>query len=122
MQVKVSGKIQKRKNRYAPEVSKQTGFPSAATHYYEAPIDLNNELIYNQDATFFIRVEGNDWGNLNIRDNNVLIVDRSVELKPGRMALIVKDGEFDVIRFSGKSEASEFILWGVITYIINDVL
>ncbi|WP_423819164.1 S24 family peptidase [Salinimicrobium sp. TIG7-5_MAKvit] len=122
MQVNTFGKIQKRKERHAAEVSKQTGFPSAATHYYEAPIDLNSELIYNQDATFFIRVEGNNWSKFNIWDKDVLIIDRSMELKPGRIALIIKDGEFDIVQFSGKPTQSEFLLWGVVTYIIHAMI
>ena len=122
MQVNISGKIQKPKDRHAAEVLKQTGFPSAATHYYEAPIDLNSELISNQDATFFIRIEGNNWSKFNIRDKDVLIVDRSIELKPGRIALIIKDGEWDIVRFSSKSTQSEFLLWGVVTYIIHAMI
>lgn len=118
MEVIVSGKIDKRKNRHAPEVSQQTGFPSAATHYREASIDLHNELIYNQDATFFIRVDGNFWAEFNIHHNDVLIIDRSFELKPNQLALVVKGGEFSIIRFS-QEKYSEFMLWGVITYIIH---
>lgn len=122
MEGNVSGKIQKRKDRHAPEVSQQTGFPSAATHYRESSIDLHNELVYNQDATFFIRVEGEAWSSFNIRNNDVLIIDRSMELKPDRLALVIKDGEFSIIRFSHDSKQSEFLLWGVITYIIHQVV
>lgn len=122
MEKLVSGKIKKSKDRHAPEVSLQTGFPSAATHYHEASIDLHNELIYNQDATFFIRVEGNSWNKFNVRHNDVLIIDRSAKLKQNRLALVVQDGEFDVIRFSENQAKSEFLLWGVVTYIIKDVL
>lgn len=122
MEKLVSGKIIRSKDRHAPEVSLQTGFPSAATHYREAPIDLHNELIYNQDATFFIRVEGNSWKKFNICHNDVLIIDRSFKLKQNRLVLVVQDGEFDIIRFAENQAKSEFLLWGIITYIIKDVL
>ncbi|MCB7480675.1 S24 family peptidase [Christiangramia sediminis] len=122
MEKLVSGKIKRSKDRHAPEVSLQTGFPSAATHYHEASIDLHNELVYNQDATFFIRVEGNSWSKFNIRHNDVLIIDRALKLKQNRLALVVQEGEFDVIRFSENQAKSEFLLWGVVSYIIKDVL
>ncbi|UZH55578.1 peptidase S24 [Salinimicrobium tongyeongense] len=122
MQRLISEKIRKGKDRHRAEVSKQTGFPSAATHYYEPPIDLNNELVYNQDSTFFVRVEGSNWSKFNIWDKDVLIIDRSMELKPDCMALIVKDGEFDIVQFSGESTQPEFLLWGVVTYVIHAVI
>ncbi|MCM4157166.1 S24 family peptidase [Gramella sp. AN32] len=121
MKMNISGKIRRRKDKHAPEVSKQTGFPSAATHYREATIDLHTELIHNQDATFFIRVNGDAWSKFNIYHNNVLIIDRSFRLKEGSLAVIVEEGEFDIIRFSEKQVQPEFLLWGVITYIIQSV-
>jgi len=122
MEIFGSGKVKRSKDKHTPEVSLQTGFPSAATHYREASIDLHNELVSNQDATFFIRVDGNFWDKFNIHHNDVLIIDRSFKLKNGRLALVVQDGEFNIIRFSDRSGDSEFLLWGIITYVINSVI
>lgn len=119
----IGGKITKAGNRHQPEVSQQTGFPSAATHYREAPIDLHRELVYNQDATFFVRIVGENWAKFNIHHHDVLIIDRSFKLQHNRLALIVKEGEFDIINFNTNNDTQEEIqVWGIITFIIHDVL
>lgn len=118
MEIIGAGKIIKVKERHRAEVSKQTGFPSAATHYLEPSIDLNKELIATPDATFFVRIEGNEWVSFNILDKDVLLIDRSLVPKKNNLALIIIEGSFQIIRIPEKKN-SEFTLWGVISYIIH---
>ncbi|MCH7785764.1 MAG: peptidase S24 [Bacteroidetes bacterium] len=119
MQIFSSGKLSRVKNRHAPEVSRQTGFPSAATHYLEPSIDLNKELINNQDAAFFVRVDGDELVDFNISDKDVLLIDRSLLPKKNDLTLVIIEGEFKVIRFPKEPLETEFVLWGVISYIIH---
>lgn len=113
-----SGKIQRVTHRHEPEVSKQTGYPSAATHYMEAPIDLNKELIHNKDATFFVRIEGNEWVKLGIKNGDVLIIDRSIRPRRNLLVLIAEEGAFS-IQYMPDAKENEICVWGVITYVIN---
>lgn len=113
------GKIKRVEKRYTPEVSKQTGFPSPATHYLEPSISLEQELITNSDATFYVRIDSDELIEFNIHKNDVLIIDRSFYPKENNLAMVVMEGEFKVIRIPPKSEREEFQLWGVITYIIH---
>lgn len=104
--------------------SEQTGFPSPATHYLESRIDLNRILTRNRDATFFIRIKGDGYREFQINTGDVLIVDRSMTLARGKLAVVVKEGEFKIIRIAGNEaleNTEEQILWGVITYIIHQV-
>lgn len=114
-------KIKPPENFHEFEVSQQTGFPSAATHYAEPPIHLHCELVIHQDATFFVRVMGNSFKEFNIADKDVLIVDRSLPAKIHKLALVVENGEFQVARISNQL-GEDTILWGIITYIIHRVL
>lgn len=116
-----SGKLGKIQNRHNPAPSQQTGFPSAATHYTEPSIDLHKELVLNRDATFFARIEGDELEEFDIQDGDVLIIDRSLSAVSNRLALTIVDGEFTVLRIPKKQVGSEFILWGIITYIIHYV-
>ena len=119
MEIFSSGKLSKVKNRHAPEASKQTGFPSPATHYAEPSIDLHKELISNRDATFFVRIDGDELSHHNIFNKDVLLIDRSLQPKKNDLVLVVIEGEFKVINFPKTSLETEFILWGLISYIIH---
>ncbi len=120
------GKVKRAKPKHRAEVSMQTGFPSPATHYLERTIDLSEVLVRNREATFFVRIGGSAWENLGIYKGDVLIIDRSLDFIRGKMALVVKDGVFDVMKFPITGEREEkgtnaFELWGVITYAIHSL-
>lgn len=119
MEVFKVAKVKRAEERHAPEVSKQTGFPSPASHYLEQPIDLHEELSLNRDATFYIKVRGDAWTQHMICDKDVLIVDRSKEPSFDTLALVVQEGEFTVRRIPFDKRSAEFVVWGVITYIIH---
>ncbi|MFI8378089.1 S24 family peptidase [Leeuwenhoekiella sp. NPDC079379] len=113
-------KIKRPEHTHKAGSSEQTGFPSPATHYLESTLDLNLILTKNRDATFFIRVKGDGWVEHTIRDQDVLIIDRSINATVGKLAVVVRDGDFKVERISKLTEAdNEVVLWGVITYIIH---
>ncbi|MAW94992.1 MULTISPECIES: S24 family peptidase [unclassified Leeuwenhoekiella] len=102
--------------------SEQTGFPSPATHYLESRIDLNRILTKNRDATFFIRIKGDGYREYQILDKDVVIVDRSLPPHPGKLAVVVEDGNFKIQRLvSNLKDREELTLWGMITFIIHDV-
>tara|TARA_R110000868_G_scaffold118534_2_gene314322 strand:+ start:4477 stop:4845 length:369 start_codon:yes stop_codon:yes gene_type:complete len=113
------GKLKRVEKRHTPEVSKQTGFPSPATHYLEPTINLEQELITNSDATFYVRVDSDALAEFTILKNDVLIIDRSFYPKENDLALVIIEGEFKVIRVPAKEHRETFQLWGVITYIIH---
>jgi DNA polymerase V len=113
--------IKKTENSYRVKPSTQTGFSSPATHYNEPRIDLNDVLVKNPSATFFVRVVDNSFLEFDINEDDVLIIDKSVVAKKNKLALIIKDGSFTVIRIPEKSK-EEFQIWGVIVFIIKSVI
>ena len=56
-----------------------TGFGAAADDYAERGIDLNEQLINNKPATFFMRVRGDAMIGAGIHDGDIVIVDRSLK-------------------------------------------
>ncbi|AQT68207.1 LexA repressor [Anaerohalosphaera lusitana] len=115
------------------------GFPSPAADYEEGKLDLNKHLIKNPPATFFVRVTGDSMEGAGIYDGDLLIVDRSVEPKSGKVVIAVLNGELTVKRlrvYRGKysliaentnypdikiSRDMEFEVWGVVTNVIHQL-
>ena len=114
-----------------------TGFGAATDDYAERGIDLNEQLVRNKPATFFIRMKGDVMQDAGIFDGDNLIVDRSVKLANGRVIVAILNGELLVRRFHKNfssafliaensrykninlAEFSDFAVWGVITYVIH---
>lgn len=114
-----------------------TGFGAAADDYMERGIDLNEQLIRNKPATFFFRMKGDAMKEAGIGDGDILIVDRSLKLANGKIIVAVLNGELMVRRFHKNftssflipensrykainlGEFSDFVLWGVVTYVIK---
>lgn len=117
-----------------------TGFGAAADDYAERGIDLNEQLIRNKPATFFMRVNSDAMTGAGIFNGDVIIVDRSLEAKSGKVIVAVLNGEMLVRRleqsFNKKirllpetkklapidvDPLAEFSVWGVVTYVIHQV-
>jgi DNA polymerase V len=113
------------------------GFPSPADDFLERKIDLNEHLVRHPAATFFVRVAGDSMKNAGIFCGDILIVDRSLEVKDDSVIVAVLNGEFTVKRAkkSGAklflvpanecyspmevTEEMDFTVWGVVTSVIH---
>jgi DNA polymerase V len=115
-----------------------TGFGAAADDYAERGIDLNEQLIGNKAATFFMRVRGDAMIDAGIHDGDIVIVDRSMKAVSGKVIIATLNGEmlirrlektFNKIRLvpdTAKLSAievdvscNEFSIWGVVTYSLH---
>ena len=112
--------------------SAPAGFPSPADDYLDRPLDFNELLIENPDATFAVRIVGDSMVGAGIFPGDIAVVDRSKTATDRSIILAILDGEFTVKRYrkSGKrqwleaenpnykaielTEDSAFEVWGVI--------
>jgi len=115
----------------------QAGFPSPADDHLEDALDLNTHLIHHKEATFFVKAQGDSMLGAGIQQGDILIVDKSLNAKSGKIVIAVVDGEFTVKRlhkYKGnitlKAENPDFedikiggtdelIIWGVVTSVIH---
>ena len=114
-----------------------TGFAAAADDYMERGIDLNEQLIRNKPATFFMKVSGGSMINAGIYDGDIVIVDRSIKPVNGKIVIAVIDGEMLIRRYEltlnrvrlipetprlAAIEVNEFMdfkVWGVVVCVIR---
>ncbi|ULQ46305.1 translesion error-prone DNA polymerase V autoproteolytic subunit [Flagellatimonas centrodinii] len=78
----------------------QAGFPSPAADYVEETLDLNELLIRNPPATFFVRVQGESMVDAKIFEGDVLAVDRSIDTRPGSIVVATYAGDIYVKRLA----------------------
>ena len=115
------------------------GFPSPVDDFKQNRISLDNELVKNKEATFFARVCGQSMIGAGLDDNDLLVIDRSIEPENNKIAVCFIDGEFTVKRLlikKGKlwlqpensefkpievTNENEFIIWGIVTNVIKKV-
>ena len=113
------------------------GFPSPADDFKEIRISLDKELVKNEEATFYARVSGDSMQGAGLENEDLLIIDRSIEPSNNKIAVCFVDGEFTVKRIKIESkkvylipenkkyspieinEENELIIWGIVTYVIK---
>lgn len=115
------------------------GFPSPADDFKEQRLSLDEELVKNKEATFYARVSGQSMIGAGLDDNDLLVIDRSIQPKNNKIAVCFLDGEFTVkrLRVSGDevwlqpenpdypiikiTDANNFVIWGIVTNVIKKV-
>ena len=63
------------------------GFPSPAEDYLDCALDLNELLISNPAAAFYVRASGDSMRDAGIQTGAILIVDRAIEPRPGEVVI-----------------------------------
>jgi DNA polymerase V len=74
------------------------GFPSPADDYIEGRLSLDEHLITNKDATFFVRAKGSSMVDAGIFDGDLLVVDKSLTPSSGNIVIAIIDGDLTVKR------------------------
>ncbi|WP_396602775.1 LexA family protein [Algibacter sp. R77976] len=115
------------------------GFPAPAEDFSQQRLSLDNELVKNKEATFYARVSGQSMIGAGLDDNDLLVIDRSLQPSHNKIAVCFLDGEFTVKRLKVDNEgiwlkpenpnypiiritdANDFVIWGIVTNVIKKV-
>lgn len=83
------------------------GFPAPGDDLVERPLDLNDLMIDNETATFFVRVSGDSMEGVQIFDGDILVVDRSVQPEHNSIVVAAVYGELVVKQLHKARNATE---------------
>ncbi|WP_236261569.1 LexA family protein [Pseudogulbenkiania ferrooxidans] len=115
------------------------GAPVAADDLKEADVDLNTHLVRRPASSFLVTVKGDSMINAGIHDGDMLVVDKSLEARHGKVVVAVINGELTVKRLEKTAtglrllpenpdfapievpEEASFFIWGVVTNVIHKV-
>lgn len=115
------------------------GFPSSAENFIDKVLDLNDLLIKHPNATFFVRVNGDSMIKAGIHSNDILIVDRALQVTNNKIIIARLNNEFTVKRVKidndklflmpdndeykpiEVTQEMDFEIWGVVIFVIHQV-
>jgi DNA polymerase V len=125
-------------NHWNVETSNPMEIASAEDHFMATGIDLNEQLIRNKPATFFMRVNSNVMHAAGISKGDVVIIDRSLKALRGQVVIAELNGEMLIRRLEHSRNkvrllpepdklspieidpsCCDFSIWGVVTYVIH---
>lgn len=113
------------------------GFPSPADDFFEEKLDLNEFLVHHPSATFFLKAKGDSMENAGIYSNDILVVDRSLTPKDGKVVIVAINGELTAKRLKIRDKKvflvpenksypeielkreNQVTFWGVVSYAIH---
>jgi len=115
------------------------GFPSPADDYIEGKLSLDEHLVRQPEATFFLRVQGDSMIGAGIHDGDLLIVDKSLTAQHNNIVIAEVFGELTVKRLHDQggvvlllaentayrpiviNEESQLVIWGVVTNVVHNL-
>lgn len=113
------------------------GFPFPTEEEREPSfLDLNELMIKNSEATFFLKVKTYAMENIGIFYEDTIVVDRSVAVRTGNIVIGFFQGVFVIRRLVQRGEklilqsenkhyppievkVEDFEIWGTVTFVIH---
>ena len=127
------------KEIYIHEPTISAGFPSPAEDHVDTELNLHKYLVKHPAATYFVRASGYSMEGAGIYDGDLLVIDKSVEVKNKDIVIAYINGEFTVKRYIKEknkiflkpesnsqrystieiNKETDFEIWGVVTFTIH---
>lgn len=98
-------------------VSVHTGFPNPAIDASLKDLDLNKLLVPHSIATYFMRLESDEWRSLGMFRGDLLIIDRAVSANKHDLVIWWHEDNFAISRLGSIKKGAA--VWGVVTSTVH---
>ena len=130
---------EQKKRIHLVEEGISAGFPSPADDFKELRISIDQEIVRNEESTFYARVSGESMQGAGLDNGDLLVIDRSIEPQNDKIAVCFIDGAFTVKRLKVEADCvylmpenknykpikvnaeDELVIWGIVTYVVKKV-
>lgn len=89
-------------------MSVAAGIPIPVEGDVDREVDLNDFLVERPAATFFVKVKGDMLKDVGISDNDILIIDTSIDPTDGKFVIASVNDEL-AVRFYREIEGEKFL-------------
>ncbi|MGB3023666.1 MAG: S24 family peptidase [Candidatus Saccharimonadales bacterium] len=104
------------------------GFPNAGEDQHGVSLSLDALVVKHRASTYFWRLES-EVAELRWPAGTIIVVDRALPLREGRMVVAIVDEAFVIARYRktglydllGSRLDDNSSVWGVITYVVSAV-
>lgn len=96
------------------------GLPSPGTDFIDFTLDLNQFLIKNSTATFFMELQTHSFYKDGLFKKDILVLDRSLKLPANMYGVFESEGSFKIKKLAQVKEGE--IFWGTVTGIARKLI
>ena len=114
-----------------------SGFPNAAEEAGTEPLNLHKLIVKSPASTFFMRLDSDSHREMGLYKNDVLVIDRSLEMRSGDLVVVHMDGDFLLKQYRAGVNQPQLVggpneepitlgvsqpaqIWGVVSYAVHD--
>ncbi len=105
------------------------GFPNAGEDQHGRALSIDALVVKHRASTYFWRLES-DVPELHWQSGTIVVVDRALPVKEGRIIVAIVDEVFVICRYrkegfqllDGSRVSDDTRLWGVVTYVVQEAI
>jgi len=107
------------KKKHSDSIGAVVSFTNTSYRSDANALDLNELVVKNPNSTYFMKIEGEGWSNRGVYPGDVIVIDRSLQVKTNDLIVAEIDGTFEIAKAGDLGEDHEAKVWGVITHTVH---